>query len=137
MIYSTNVNLPPRPNAVTDVKVYVIGDKYNIPGLRKLAGYKYEIGLGRDMQDFILSLEVLYENTVASDRLLKRNAMNVVGRDVGKLINDESFTALCKRNSDIAIDIVEACAVVIENFTSDRDKKKFCTSCGRRARVHG
>lgn len=93
----------------TNVKVYVMGDRYDIQPLKALATKKYEEVAEEtwDTQYFPASLRLLYEQTLDSDRLLKETALKVAAFHAKDLLNRGEFVALCKESGDIAIDVLK------------------------------
>jgi hypothetical protein len=95
-------------------KMYVVGDKYDIPALKKFAVAQYkrclsfyypEINLSAELP---ASLRLMYEETPESDRVLKDIAMATAGLHVKDLMKLPDFAELIKENGEIAFDILQA-----------------------------
>ncbi|TVY20478.1 Kelch-like protein 25 [Lachnellula arida] len=90
------------------VKVYVIGDKYDIGALSELAKNKFEelVGPAWENPSFIRALEIIYKQT--PDRTLKDLAIKVITVHIDKLLAKEEFTDLCKEIGALALDVLKA-----------------------------
>jgi len=90
------------------VKLYVIGDKYDVNGLSELASQKFGETASSAWQDtsFIPALKIIYEETF--DRTLKNIAIKVVTAHVDKFLAKKEFTELCELNGGLSLDILRA-----------------------------
>ncbi|KAF7859656.1 hypothetical protein EAF04_008735 [Stromatinia cepivora] len=87
--------------------VYIIGDKYDIQGLKTLAKRKYEAAIDTEWNtpSFSASLELIYEELPESDTCLTSLALQTAGKHVKELKDKEEFASLCKNNPAIAYDL--------------------------------
>ncbi|TVY44102.1 hypothetical protein LSUB1_G001915 [Lachnellula subtilissima] len=90
------------------VKVYVIGDKYDIGGLSELAKNEFEEVVGRACEDpsFIPALGIIYKQT--PDRTLRDIAIKVVTAHIDKFLAKREFTDLCEDIGALALDVLKA-----------------------------
>jgi hypothetical protein len=94
-----------------DVKLYIMGDKYDVQRLKSLAKAKYETAVATEWNidsSFSASLKLLYEETLDSDRFLKDIAMKTASDHAKELTDRGEFVSLCKENGEIAFDILKA-----------------------------
>ncbi|KAJ8061742.1 hypothetical protein OCU04_009539 [Sclerotinia nivalis] len=92
--------------------VYIIGDKYDIQGLKTLAKRKYEAAIDTEWNapSFSASLELMYEELPESDTCLTSLALQTAGKHVKELKDKEEFASLCKNNPAIAYDLFTTAA---------------------------
>lgn len=92
--------------------VYIIGDKYDIQGLKTLAKRKYEAAIDTEWNtpSFSASLELMYEELPESDMCLTSLALQTASKHVKELKDKEEFTSLCKNNPAIAYDLFTTAA---------------------------
>ncbi|TVY90574.1 hypothetical protein LAWI1_G002952 [Lachnellula willkommii] len=113
---SSTPDPPPGPTQfsadalLTNARVFVIADKYDIQGLKQLATKKYETAVPNawNCAEFVGSLKLLYEETLESDRVLKDVAVKTAGKHVNDLVDRGEFAALCKVNGELGFDILKA-----------------------------
>jgi len=93
---------------VLSTKLYIIADKYDVPALKELAKRKYETAVSHrwDLTSFITSLELMYNHTPESDRLLKDVAIRAGTDHLIKLVNRSEFACLCKKNGEVGLDLL-------------------------------
>jgi len=99
-----------KDRLLINTKVYIIADKFDIPGLKLAAKEKYQEAklIEWNCPSFFESLKLMYENTLATDRLLKEVAIEVVAKHVKELVDREEFGSLCKESGEIAFDVLKA-----------------------------
>ncbi|CAD6452425.1 b6a0de1f-0760-4072-9c36-5fc5038b03e6 [Sclerotinia trifoliorum] len=92
--------------------VYIIGDKYDIQGLKTLAKRKYEAAIDTEWNtpSFSASLELMYEELPESDTCLTSLALQTASKHVKELKDKEEFASLCKNNPAIAYDLFTTAA---------------------------
>jgi hypothetical protein len=98
---------------IVNTKVYVSADKWDIPALKKLAANKFEDALPKEGKSstFAMSLRLMFEETPESDRLLKDIALKFAGKHCKELISMTEFAAMCKKNGEIAVEVLTAAAI--------------------------
>lgn len=96
---------PPRPASpvplsdalLSNVLVYILAEKYEIPTLKMLAARKYEKVMPLEWDNvygsFIASLSLMYAQTPATDRVLKDIAVAFVHTKAGELAEKEGFVS--------------------------------------------
>ena len=106
---------------LTNTRVFVIADKYDIQGLKQLATKKYKVAVPNawNCTEFFGSLRLLYEETLESDRLLKDVAVKTAGKHVKDLVDRGEFAALCRLNGELGFEILRASLTI----------KTCCPSC--------
>ncbi|TVY20480.1 hypothetical protein LARI1_G001840, partial [Lachnellula arida] len=102
--------IPSEP-LITVVKVYIMADKYDVPALKKLATTKYRDLLQTEWESesFSQSLELLFDQTMESDRMLKDVAIAFAGGKAQELMDREDFVSMIKENGDIGAEVFKAC----------------------------
>jgi hypothetical protein len=95
-----------------NVKVYIIADKLEIPDLKAVAASKYKtLALTLyDTQSFYQSTELLYCNTMETDRLLREVIAGIVCQQIDLLIRSPGFSSLIKSQGDLGLDVLRAMA---------------------------
>jgi hypothetical protein len=98
---------------IVNTKVYISADKWDIPALKKLAANKFEDALPKEgkSSSFAMSLRLMFEETPESDRLLKDVALKFAGKHCKELISMKEFAAMCKKNGEIAVEVLTAAAI--------------------------
>jgi hypothetical protein len=107
-------NTPPGPSSPTttgsgalllNAKLYVVGDIRDIPGLKTLAAKKYTGALSTDwdVDSFVSSLELIYQETREEDRLLKEIALLAASKHLVLLLESKPFCVLCKKVGEIGL----------------------------------
>lgn len=95
---------------VTNVEMYILGDKLDIAALKRLATNKYEQinQTGWKSAKFVESARILYENTLESDRQLKDAFVKTAAKNFNNLKHQEPFAALLKEQPCVAWEILQA-----------------------------
>jgi len=98
---------------VFNTTVYLIADQYDIPSLKQLAKTKFRSVVNQPWDSvtftaFIEATEVLWENTVHSDRLLRDFVVEIAVSRLDALLIEPTFVALMERWGDLAVDILKA-----------------------------
>jgi hypothetical protein len=94
---------------LTNVKVYILGDKYDIQPMKVLAAKKYEALVPEQWNtpSFADSLKLLYDQTLDSDRMMKDMAIKIAGDHATKQADRTEFLDLCQARGDIAYDVLK------------------------------
>jgi len=94
-------------------KVYVIADRYNIPDLKLAAMKKYQAvePIEWNSTSFSASIQLVYESTLEPDAL-RAVIAKAAASHMKELVNRGEFVALCKRNGEVAFDILKASLAV-------------------------
>ena len=95
---------------ITHVKVYLIVDKYDIQPLKKLVCQRYKSNQYEVYCNptFVSGLQLLYDNTVVQDTMLKRVLLTIAAENADSLWEDDEFRELCTANGAIAFDMLDA-----------------------------
>ncbi|KUJ17753.1 uncharacterized protein LY89DRAFT_747592 [Mollisia scopiformis] len=116
----------PAPSAlIINAKVYASAEMWDIPALKTLAAKKYKEALPQVgfPEDFIDSLESMYNNLPENDLKLKVIALDFVGKHYKGLVKRDEFLNLCSKNGDVAVSVLK---------TIGADSAQTCTkSCCR------
>lgn len=109
-----------------NAQVYAIAEQYDIPSLKQLAKSKYaEVVITEwNSASFVASLQLMYELTPESDRLLKEVALKTAGEHSKELVDRGEFVQLCKDHGEIAVDVLKASLI-------EGAKDTACPSCHR------
>lgn len=88
-----------------NTKVYIIADKYGIPELKKLATVKCQDILSKELvyDIFTKSAEILWDNTVESDNLLRDEILEVAVRNISGLLQDHNFRDFLATRNDFCL----------------------------------
>ena len=124
------VEAVPLTALLTNAKVYVIGDKYNIQPLKELVKRKYAEVVPYEWNDasFAASLQFLYENTPESDRLLKDVAIRTAAQHAKELIDHGEFVDLFRNCKGIAFDVLKQALLPKRDLNSTGMRCPFCNS---------
>ncbi|KUJ17730.1 uncharacterized protein LY89DRAFT_669023 [Mollisia scopiformis] len=90
------------------VKMYVAGDKYDIPGLRTLVTEKYQHCVAEYWNSTTFSHAALHlwDNTVESDRQLRNVVIQAAHDNLDELLDRGEFRDLMQSRGDFCFDIV-------------------------------
>jgi hypothetical protein len=99
-----------RGPLVTNAKVYILGDKYDISSLKKVAVRKYrEVVKDRRNNDtFAESAKMVYANIITDQDELKDAIIEAARTKISQLLERGEFVSLLKSNGDMACDILNA-----------------------------
>lgn len=112
--YPAPVDSTINPTAlITNARVYVIAEQYDIEPLKVLARTKYAeiVPSTWNSTQFVQSLKFIYDGTpdnISMKDKLREVAMNTAGQHARELMEKEEFLALCKERGDIATDVLKA-----------------------------
>lgn len=100
-----------------NAQVYAIAEQFDIPSLKQLAKDKYAevVPAEWNSASFVASLQLMYELTPESDRLLKEVALKTAGEHCTELVDRSDFVQLCKNNGEISVDVLKASLVAVPN----------------------
>ncbi|KAH8650977.1 hypothetical protein BGZ60DRAFT_534153 [Tricladium varicosporioides] len=95
---------------VTSAKLYILGDKYDIPSFKNLASYKYkDIVKDRWNHDtFAESDKIIYENIVRDEDVLKDVIIKAAHANMSQLLDRGEFVNLHKNSNDMTFDVLAA-----------------------------
>jgi len=110
---------------VTNAKVYILGDKYDIPALKVVAARMYQAVAGdqRYRRTFTESLKLVYENTPAKKDKLRDVVVEAARENLAGLMARRDFRDLLQQNPEIALDILRAASSSTEGGTGK------CVTC--------
>jgi hypothetical protein len=118
---------------IVNTKVYISAEKWDIPALKKLAVKKFEDALPKKgkLSSFAESLRLMFEETPESDRLLKNVALKFAGKHCKELISMKEFAAMCKKNGEIAVEVLTAAVIPPPSLCLPHK----CPCCGQTDRI--
>ncbi|KAF8853785.1 hypothetical protein BDZ45DRAFT_65034 [Acephala macrosclerotiorum] len=92
-----------------NVKMYIAGDKYDIPGLRVLATKKFKTCVAQHWNNstFSEAAQHLWENTIDSDRQLRNVVIKTAHKNIDQLLDRGEFVDLMKSHGEFGLDIVK------------------------------
>jgi hypothetical protein len=125
-IASTNFGTTSQ-DLIVHTGVYISAEKWDIPALKKLAAKKFEDALPLEgkTSSFAESLCLMFEETPENDRLLKHVALKFAGNNYKELISMGEFRAMCKKNGEVAIEVLTAVAAA----SSSLSLPDMCPDC--------
>jgi hypothetical protein len=106
LVPKLGVRIGPPKNLPLFAKVYAIGEKYGIPGLKAIALSKFET-LAKayvNTNEFRIAAEEVYTSTIDEDRGMRDVVVKTVEENIA-LLNDEGFEALAK-NTELGHDLL-------------------------------
>ncbi len=91
-----------------NTKMYTLGDKYCIPGLKRLATTKYkDVASSHAVgTSFIRAADFLLANTVESDHEMADVVARTANVNINYLLDNEEFRELLKGNGKLSLDLV-------------------------------
>lgn len=100
-------SIAPPASMEVNTMVYIIADKYDVPGLKDLAVQKNQKSIAINWQSdyFCSSLKLLYENTVSSDMDLKRVFLTLARSRRSSLVYEPQFAVLLEETGEIGFDL--------------------------------
>lgn len=107
--YDDGKSRPDGEALITNIALYVAGDKFDVAALKTLAEKdESAVAVAWKSVSFIPSLRLLYAETPESDRLLKDVAIKAAASHAKELVKNNEFMKLCKENGEIGADVLEA-----------------------------
>jgi hypothetical protein len=99
-----------KQSLLVNVQVYVLADKNDITALKKRAKEKYAevVMFLWNTPGFSASANLLYDNTLQSDRLLRDVIAKTAKEHIRTLIYEEDFVEVMVRNGDLAVDVLKS-----------------------------
>lgn len=123
---------------VTNAKVLVCADKWDIPKLRELSVRKYKECLAHEGKDnsFLSSFELMFGDWPEEDGGLKATAMKHAVKHYTELVQLPAFGEMCRKNGEIGLRILEGIAgpkVSVPPLTAPTHltRLKSCPDCSR------
>lgn len=97
-----------RGPLITNAKVYILGDKYDIPSLKKVAARKYrEILKDRwNNETFAESAAIVYENIIGDEDELKDAIVEVARANISHLLDRGEFVRALRSHGDMSFDVL-------------------------------
>lgn len=91
-----------------NAKTYIMAEKYNIESLKEWAVNKYKEVLPAtwNSTSFIESAGLIFENTPASDRMLREVVIRKASENAKALFDRGEFVALLQSHGDFAADVL-------------------------------
>ncbi|KAH6666876.1 hypothetical protein B0J14DRAFT_490538, partial [Halenospora varia] len=115
-----------------NVKVYILADQYNVPGLKSLAKAKHEqISVTHwNSTLFCVAAGLLWPNTVESDRQLRDSFIRVAEANIEEMVSTKEWAEVANKWSDLSFAVLESVVEkyvkgVRETMTSKQAKKPF------------
>ncbi|OBS22615.1 hypothetical protein FPOA_08951 [Fusarium poae] len=131
---------------IFDAQVYQIADKYDIPALKAHSKEKFAsaVAAGWNMDDFPLSVSVVYDSTPQEDRGLRDLAVEISRKNIDTLLGRDGFCELLRKTADFAADLIPflcggpsygkhyKCPSCAHKFHGDYNKGSFyCPKCAK------
>ncbi|QSZ36585.1 hypothetical protein DSL72_006465 [Monilinia vaccinii-corymbosi] len=108
--------VPPEPapdstpsSMLFNAKVYIIADKYMIPALKDLANEKCSRGVEAhwNTPEFSQVAELLWENTLESDKLLRDTVVTAAATHSDGLLDRGEFVEFMSTHGDFAVEVMK------------------------------
>lgn len=114
---------------IVHAKLYILGDKYDIPSLKELASRNYGeiVATQWNTKAFPESAEMIYNNIAVEGDLLKDVIYENARNNILTLINVPGFEGLLRRTNDFAADILIS---LIQNEKQKVGNTMTCRTCG-------
>jgi hypothetical protein len=113
---------------LTNTKVYVMAEKYDVLALKEHAVKKFTLALPKEgmTASFLSSLKLMYEETPDSDQLLRSAAMKFIGENYKDLVKNAKFVELCTAHrKSWFFDTIK----VVAEFAAREHEPKKCPNC--------
>lgn len=124
----------------TNAALYIMGDRYNVTGLKSLAKAKFTLGLanGWNSEDFPDIIRSIYENTPPADREMRGCILPTVRAHWQDLRTSEPFMEVVREMGDFGVDLIDLLTnltaldcplngIVVEDVVSVEGK--WCSKC--------
>ncbi|KAK2616715.1 hypothetical protein QQS21_000327 [Conoideocrella luteorostrata] len=114
---------------IYDAQVYQAADKYDVPGLKKLAQKKFKsaISTGWSSDDFPEAINVAYDSTPPADKGLRDLIIATSCKHINELLKNELFRGLLRETPDFAADLIPS---LCENPSLWAQQRYKCPPCG-------
>ncbi len=121
---------PERSKLVFNVKVYIAGDTYNIPGLKELAKEKFEevAKVHWNCAEFPEAIDLLWENTVDTDRNLRDVVLESAKTNIKALLDRGDFVELMQSRGNLCVEVLK---VILDPAAAQKGTSVQCKSCSR------
>lgn len=98
----------PGAPLIVHAKLYILGDKYDIPSLKELAARNYgeAVATQWNTKAFSESGEIIYDNIVVERDMLKDIIYEKARNNIATLITEPRFEGFLRRANDFAADIL-------------------------------
>lgn len=114
-----------------NAKVYIIADKYMIPGLKELANEQCVKSVKEhwNTPEFSEAAELLWENTAESDKLSRDAVVTAAATHIDGLLDRGEFVAFMSTHGDFAVEVMKRTRGLLDlnmfgGFGSGSTKKK-------------
>jgi hypothetical protein len=116
-----------------NVKVYQVGDKYDVPKLKAQARQKFINAIEKcwEMDDFPVAIADTYTTTISTDRGLRDPLVSTVLNHIDVLLTNEDFVQVLRETIGFAADLVQSQKHMVEL------KRYRCPDCSEKWAVAG
>lgn len=95
----------------TNAEMYILGEKYDLPALKKLALVKFDNAekemVSKAKRDHVLSLiPLVYTGTLDTDRGLRDRMVQYVTANAKELAKDSKIKSLITENPDFVLEVI-------------------------------
>jgi hypothetical protein len=103
----------PDDPVLANSKVYIAAEKFDIASLKTLAAAKYKQATLTlwDRPTFSESVDLIYDNTVKSDRKLRDVIAQTAKTHVIPLLDKPEFVTVLEKHRDLSLDVIKTLAV--------------------------
>ena len=118
---------------VSNVKVYSIADKYDVPSLKSQAEQKFRTTVETcwNMDDFPYAVAEVYNSTTSIDRGLRNVVVEVACKHINELLSKQGFRDVLEEITGFASDMVQHLATSPGKSEIRSQTKYQCPSCLR------
>jgi hypothetical protein len=111
-----------RLSLITNAKVCIIVDKYDVQALKEWAATKYEV-LPKSWNNsaFTESARIINDNTLETDRMLQDVIVQGASENVNELLDHGEFMDLLKSHDNFAAEVLRR---VVSNFESPTETQE-------------
>jgi hypothetical protein len=108
---------------ITNAKVYIIVDKYDVQALKEWAATKYKEVLPKSWNNsaFTESARIIHDNTLETDRMLQDVIVQGASENVNGLLDRGEFVDLLKSHGNFAAEVLRR---VVSNFELPTETQK-------------
>src|ERR1700733_9373338 len=120
----------PGAPLIVHARLYILGDKYDIPSLKELASRYYGeiVATQWNTKAFPESAEIIYNNIVVERDKLKDVIYEKATSNISTLISEPGFESLLRRTNDFAADILISFIQTQKSKTGNTFTCGVCTS---------
>lgn len=110
-----------------DAQVYALGDKYDVPSLRRLAQKMFLLGCkSANPQLMAIAIEEIYSSTPSSDRGLRDIAVKAAVSNSTVLWEDSESNSMIERVGEFGRDLAKSLCNDKKDITCTRCYERFC-----------